>query len=131
MQDCVLCKIWRQELLSKKIWGDDEFVAVLDLFPRIEGQVLLFPKKHVDSYILKLPQDFQSRFLAAAAKVASLMDQRLGCSRTALIMEGLELVHAHIKLFPVYNIDDYISGVAKPGSKADEKMLEKLQKKFL
>lgn len=113
-----------------KIWMDDEFVAVLDLFPRIEGQVLLFPRKHMDSYILKLPDDFQSRFLAAAAKVAKLMDERLGCMRTALVMEGLELAHAHIKLFPVYNIDDYLARVAKPGVKADEKMLAKLQKKF-
>lgn len=43
--------------------------------------------------------------MAAARKVGKLLDKKLGVRRTALVMEGLGVDHAHIKLYPIYGLE--------------------------
>ena len=46
MSDCIFCKIAKGEIPSVKIWEDDEFFAILDLFPNTKGMTLVIPKSH-------------------------------------------------------------------------------------
>ncbi len=103
-EDCVFCKIVKGEIPCEKIWEDDEFLAILDAFPNTEGMTLVIPKKHYESYAFDMPEDVYSRFFLAAKKVIKLLEKGLGVQRVGLVMEGMGVNHAHIKLYPLHGL---------------------------
>jgi len=46
IQNCIFCKIINEEIPSKKIYEDSEFVGILDINPASKGHILILPKKH-------------------------------------------------------------------------------------
>jgi len=131
MNGCVFCEIVAGRARSYKVWEDSDFLAILDVFPKISGQVLLVAKKHLPSYVFGLTKKEQSAFFGAAAKVGRLMDKKLGTARTAMRMEGLEVEHAHLKLYPVYSREDYGRNVNNVPQRVKSEELEIIYKKFL
>lgn len=105
MSDCIFCKIVQGEILSAKIWENDEFLAILDAFPNTRGMTLVIPKEHYDSYAVEMPRDVFQRFMLAGKEVAKLLDKKLKVQRTALVMEGMGINHAHLKLYPLHGLD--------------------------
>lgn len=105
MKDCIFCKIVKGEASSFKIWEDNEFLAILDIFPVTKGMTLLVTKKHYDSYLTKMSDDIYQRFWVAARKVGKLLDKKLGTKRTAMVLEGMGVNHAHIKLYPLHGLE--------------------------
>jgi len=103
-ENCIFCKISMGEIPAYKIWEDDEFFAILDIFPNTKGMTLVIPKQHYDSYAFEMPNDVYSRFLLASKKVGILLDEKLGVMRTALVMEGMGVNHAHAKLYPLHGV---------------------------
>ena len=104
-EDCIFCKIVKGEIPCAKIWEDENFLAILDKFPNTEGMTLVVPKKHFDSYVFEMPESDYLKIMEAAKKVAKLLDKKLKVQRTALVMEGLGVNHAHIKLYPIHGLD--------------------------
>ncbi len=141
---CIFCKIIRKEIPSFKVWEDKKYYAFLDIFPNTKGMTLIIPKKHYDSYAFMMPDKEYANLLLATKKVARLLDKKLNVGRTAMVMEGMGVNHAHIKLYPLHGVDEkfkemwptekrffekyegYISTVL--GFEADKKELEKLAK---
>ena len=105
MKDCIFCKIVKDEIPSVKIWEDDKFIAILDKFPNVKGMTLVIPKKHFDSYVSEMNDKDYQELMLASKKVARLLDKKLKVMRTALVMEGLGVNHAHIKLYPIHGLD--------------------------
>lgn len=105
MSDCIFCKIIQGEIPSAKIWENDEFLAILDTFPNTKGMTLVMPKKHYDSYAFEMPDDVFQRFMLAGKETAKLLDKKLKVQRTALVMEGMGINHAHLKLYPLHGLD--------------------------
>jgi histidine triad (HIT) family protein len=62
---------------------------------------LCIPKKEVD-YIFDLEPDELTELNRFAQKVAKGMDEALEPIRTGIIVEGMEVPHAHIHLIPIY-----------------------------
>lgn len=103
MEDCVFCKIVRGEIPVEKIMEDDTFIAFLSATPVYDGLTVVVPKKHYDSYLYKSMTDDEMNALHTfAKKVALLLDKALGLERCVQVMEGLDVNHAHLKLFPKY-----------------------------
>ena len=99
----MFCKIVRGELPSYEIWADDKHIAVLDINPEVTGQVWIAPKKHYPSYIINVDNAVIFDLVAAAKKVAVILDSRLNnVLRTKFVFEGLDVDHLHIKLYPMY-----------------------------
>jgi len=42
--------------------------------------------------------------MVASKNVARLTDEKLGSLRMCMVMEGMEVDHAHIKLYPIYEV---------------------------
>jgi len=103
-QDCVFCKIIKGEISSVKIWEDKEHIAILDIMPKTEGMTLVIPKKHFDSYAFDMPEDDYNKFLLATRGVAKILERGLDVKRVVMVMEGLGVNHAHIKLYPIYGL---------------------------
>jgi diadenosine tetraphosphate (Ap4A) HIT family hydrolase len=101
---CVFCEIIRGNIPSHKIWENEKFLAVLDINPNVRGMALVLTKKHFSSYAVDMRDADYAAFFLAAKKVAKLLDRKLGTRRTALVMEGLGVDHAHIKLYPVHGL---------------------------
>ncbi len=106
MENCIFCKIISGEIPSAKIWENEKFIAILDGSPNVKGMSLVMPKKHFDSYIFDMKDKEYKEIMLAAKEVAKLLDKRLNVKRTALVMEGLGVNHAHIKLYPIYGLDE-------------------------
>lgn len=104
MKDCVFCKIVKGELESAKIWEDKEFLAILGSYPNTKGMTLVITKKHYDSYVFDMPNNIYKRFLMASKKVSKILEKSLKVKRISMIMEGMGVNHAHIKLYPLHGL---------------------------
>jgi diadenosine tetraphosphate (Ap4A) HIT family hydrolase len=105
MKDCIFCKIVKGEIPSHKIYEDEEFLAFLDIYPNTKGMALVIPKKHYPSYVFEMPEDVYERLMKIVNKIAKTIDEILGVKRTAMVMEGMGVDHAHIKLYPLHGIE--------------------------
>jgi len=106
MAECIFCKIIKGEIPSFKIWEDDEFLAILDINPNTKGMTLVLTKEHYDSYAFEMPDDVYNKFLSATKKVAKILEKKLGVQRVAMVMEGMGVNHAHIKLYPLHGLEE-------------------------
>jgi len=106
MKDYIPYKIVRGEIPSARIWEDKDFLAILDINPNTEGMTLLLTKEHYDSYVFNIPEEDYNKLMLASKKVAKILEKGLNVKRVALVMEGLGINHAHIKLYPIYGLDE-------------------------
>ena len=100
MSDCIFCKIVAGEIPSVKIWEDDQFVALLDAFPACKGQTLVLPKRHYDADIFLMGNDMYTQLMLATKEVVSLLKKWCWVDKVWLVVEWLQVPHAHIKLYP-------------------------------
>ena len=97
----IFTKIINGEIPCYKIAEDDNFFAFLDINPIAEGHTLVVPKKETD-YVFDLANDDLSGLMIFSKKIALAIDEALGTIRTGVIVEGMEVPHAHIHLVPIY-----------------------------
>lgn len=118
-------KIATGELESYVVAETDDFMAILDLFPLREGQVVLFPKRRAPSQLTSVNADMLQSAVSFAQQVAQQMESKLdNVLRVVMMIEGLEIDHFHIKLFPVYRDD--VHGLTPGSPQADTGRLESI-----
>jgi diadenosine tetraphosphate (Ap4A) HIT family hydrolase len=144
--DCIFCKIVKGEMPCHKIYEDKEFLAILDISPNTKGVTLVLTKKHYPSYAFDIPEEVYTKLMLFTKKVAKMLDKALDVKRTTMVMEGLGIDHAHIKLYPVHGLKEKFEEIWAPekiffenykgyittqlGPRADDKELEELAKKI-
>jgi diadenosine tetraphosphate (Ap4A) HIT family hydrolase len=106
MTDCIFCKIINGEIPSVKIWEDEKHIAILDINPNTEGMTLVITKEHYDSDATDMPEEDYSNLMIATKKVAKFLEEKLNVKRVAIVMEGLGVNHVHIKLYPIYGLEE-------------------------
>ena len=106
MEECIFCKIASGKIPSVKVWEDEKYLAFLDIKPNTKGMTLVIPKKHFDSDIFNMPEKDAQELLATAKKVVKLLESGLKVKRVAMVTEGMEINHVHIKLYPVHGLDE-------------------------
>lgn len=104
--DCIFCKIAKGEIDSAKIWEDENFLAILDVNPNTKGMTLVMPKSHFDSDAFLMPDKNYQELMLASKKITEILKKGLGINRVAMVMEGMGINHAHIKLYPIYGISE-------------------------
>ena len=105
-ENCIFCKIVRGEIPVVKIWEDEKHIAVLDLKPNTEGMTLVITKNHYDSDIFEMNIKEYSSLLEATKKVVKLLEKGLKVKRVAMVVEGMEINHVHVKLYPLHGLDE-------------------------
>lgn len=106
MEKCIFCQIISGQIPAIKVWEDDQYLAILDLNPNTEGMTLVMPKKHFDSYVYEMPDEEITKFILASKKVTGYLEKGLNVQRVAMVMEGMGVNHAHIKLYPLHGLDE-------------------------
>lgn len=104
----IFTKIINREVPGYFIYEDDVCVAIMDVFPSIEGQSLVILKREVD-YLFDTTDEEYSHLMNVARNIAKATDKALETERTCLVVEGFEVPHVHIKLFPVKEVNDGVS----------------------
>lgn len=97
----IFTKIIEGEIPCYKIAENDTHFAFLDINPIARGHTLVVPKKEID-YLFDLPDPLLADTIVFAKKIAAAIDTSLSPIRTGVIVEGLEVPHAHVHLVPIY-----------------------------
>ncbi|MFN4312663.1 MAG: HIT family protein [Chitinophagaceae bacterium] len=120
----IFSKIINGEIPSYRIAEDDKFYAFLDIFPLVEGHVLVVPKLEVDKFF-DLPADYLSALLKFAQPIAKAIEAGFDCNRCGISVIGLEVPHAHLHLMPINSANDL--NFTRPKMKLSEHRLEEIQ----
>ena len=123
----IFTKIINGEIPCHKVAEDDKHLAFLDINPVSEGHTLVVPKVEID-YFFDLSDQQLSDLMIFGRKVAHVLDQATNCMRTGIIVEGLEVPHAHLHLIPIYRTDQKFSLSA--GKPADQEKLKAVADKI-
>ncbi len=103
-QNCVFCKIVRNEIPAAKIAESNSFIAISDAHPKTDGHTLIIAKKHFVT-LLDIPNTMGKELLEFTKKVSfQILDEKKGDGFN-IIMNNLEpagqvVKHAHIHIIP-------------------------------
>ncbi len=101
----IFTKIINREIPAEIVWEDENHIAFLSINPLQPGHTLVVPKQEID-YIFDLDEAAYAGLFAAAKNVAGLIRRSFNPKKVAVIVEGLEVPHAHIHLVPINNPGD-------------------------
>lgn len=101
MSDSIFTKIINGEISSHKVYEDEHTLAFMDIHPIQPGQVLVISKRQVENFY-ELPDDEYQALMAMVKRVAQTQQQHFPAKRRiAVIIEGLDVPHVHVKVFPI------------------------------
>ena len=130
---CIFCKIVNGEIPAKKLYEDDEFIAILDAFPSSVGHTLIIPKTHVDD-VFEIDENMAGRAFALAAMFAKKMRIELNCDGVNILQNNREAAgqtvhHFHVHVIPRYAKDNVAIkwSLAATDEHEAEKVWEKLR----
>lgn len=118
------------EIPVKKIYENDDILVFLDAYPIMKGQTLVIPKKHIAPYLFDIDDKTYVKLMLVAKKIAKAIDRSLKPIKTGMIVEGFELDHIHIKLFPLKKVFDLKSSESKPSEIEMKKIAERIKKEI-
>ena len=107
---CVFCKIIDGSIPSKKVYEDDDVLAILDISQATVGHTLVMPKKHYAN-VLEIPADIYTKVMLKAKEIAEKLDKKLkpkginilnNCGEVA----GQTVMHYHVHILPRYNDEE-------------------------
>lgn len=128
MSDSIFSKIIRREIPAVFVYEDDICVVIMDKFPGITGQTLVIPKIEVN-YAFDLDDATYTHIFNIAKRVALASDKAFATNRTCLVVEGFEVPHVHIKLYPMSPENKDLAKSLKNGPMAeDEDLAEEANK---
>ncbi|MEX0684488.1 MAG: HIT family protein [Balneolales bacterium] len=104
----IFTRIINKEIPSHKIAEDEHHFAFLDINPSSKGHTLVVPKLEID-YLFDVPDERLRGLITFAKPIAHAIDKAMGALRTGIIVEGLEVPHAHIHLIPIYKKNKSLS----------------------
>jgi histidine triad (HIT) family protein len=125
MSETIFSKIIRREIPAQFVFEDEICVVIMDKFPSVKGQTLVIPKKEVD-YIFDLDDATYQHIFKIAKQVAKASDQALKPTRTCLAVEGFEVPHVHIKIYPVADTSNGLGPYLNGGEMAEDSELADL-----
>lgn len=99
MEDSIFTKIIKGEIPSHKIYEDEKTLAFLNIYPSVEGHVLVIPKVQV-AYLWDLDESDYIAVTLTAKKVALRLKEVFGTPFVGEKVIGLDVPHAHIHLMP-------------------------------
>jgi len=119
MSESIFTKIINREIPGHFLYEDDYCIVILDKFPAVPGQSLVIPKKEID-YAFDLDDDTYAHLFAVAKKVGTASDKALAAARTCLVVEGFDVPHVHIKIYPMPSTDNPLGAIMHKTEEASD-----------
>ena len=124
----IFTRIIQGEIPAYKIAEDDRFLAFLDVFPLVEGHVLVIPKQETDNLFDLEPALLKDLF-AFAQTVAKAIEKAVPCRKVGVAVIGLEVPHAHIHLVPINEVGDI--NFSRPKMTLAPEQLKQMQERII
>ena len=107
MEDSIFTKIIKGQIPCYKVYEDERTFAFLDIYPIQPGHTLVVPKKQVVN-IWDLDDMTYEAVMATTRKVARCLRQIFpDKTHIGVHIEGLDVAHAHVKVFPFSNDSEF------------------------
>jgi histidine triad (HIT) family protein len=118
MENCIFCKIAKNEIPSFKVFENEKFFAFLDINPRNPGHTLVIPKEHF-RWVWDVP--YLGEYFEVVGKIV------------VSFVIGEEIPHAHIHLVPRFAGDGHgalinLSKIQKIEPQKMKEIAEKINK---
>jgi histidine triad (HIT) family protein len=114
----IFTKIISGEIPSYKLYENDKVLAILDIFPKQVGHVLIIPKAEID-YWVDLSYELVLEINSVAKKVSAAITKATGCVRVGTMVVGTEVPHYHLHLIPIYGTSFWENTLKKQPSKKE------------
>lgn len=131
--ECLFCALLHDEIPSYRLYEDDDFVAILDRFPKCAGHTLIIPRKHAAG-LFDLPDELSAKLLPLANVLAKRLYKVLNFRGLNLLQNngeaaGQQVNHFHLHLIPRYDSDDMVLQwkTLDPSPEEFNELLEKLR----
>lgn len=110
---CLFCDIIDGKIPSKKVYEDDNYLAILDIAQTTKGHTLVMSKKHSDTFLDMSNDEFKqlmSKVHEIAPKVINSLNAK-GCNLLVNTNEvaGQTIMHTHVHIIPRYDDSDSIN----------------------
>lgn len=102
----IFTKIIDGELPSHKIYEDNKTLAFLDIYPAVNGQVIVVPKSQIEFVWDLTDEDYQA-LMTTTKKVAKHLQDKLNTTYVGTKIEGTEVPHAHVKVYPFNTVAEF------------------------
>lgn len=102
-------KIIEGEIPGQLVWKDELAAAFLDIEPLRPGHVLVVSREEVDHWV-DLPPATLAHLTDVAARIGRAQQVAFGSARVGLIIQGFEVPHAHLHVFPTDDPADFDLG---------------------
>ncbi len=102
--NCLFCKIVNGEEKSRKIYEDDYVIAILDVYPTVDGHTLIIPKKHYKDF-KELDDQIILHMTKVAHKLCDTLMEKLNVKSFTFAVnygERQAIKHFHLHLLPNY-----------------------------
>ncbi len=99
MEDSIFTKIIKREIPAHIIYEDEHTIVIPDIMPTMKGQLLVIPKKQ-ESYVFHLESDDYRILMDTTKRVAQACDKAFNTVRTCIVIEGFEVPHVHVRMYP-------------------------------
>lgn len=126
MENCIFCKIIKNEIPCDKIYEDSKFLSFLDIAPISHGHILIIPKEHI-VWMQEASDETISEIFKLSKKLMIAIKNGIKCDYVQLAISGTDVPHFHIHLIPRY-LNDGLSEWPTKKYQNDEskKVVEKI-----
>ncbi len=118
----IFTRIINGEIPGAFVYQDDQCAAFLDVEPLTDGHVLVVPREEYDHWI-DMPVDLTNHLFDVAQQIGKAQKQAFDAERIGLMVQGYEVPHVHIHVWPTQQISDF-----DPRNKGPQAEPETLQK---
>ncbi len=101
MEDSLFTKIIHGEIPCHKVYEDEKTFAFMDIHPVQPGHVLVVTKTQIPNFYELTNDDYQALMSTVKNVAERLKREYPNKKRIAVIIEGLDIDHVHVKLFPI------------------------------
>lgn len=97
MNECVFCQIVKGASPCYKLHEDDDFIAILNKYPRSYARILIITKQHYNHF-----WDYPDlgKYMEFSRYVADKLKRALEADYIFLSVKGIDVSHAHLHLIP-------------------------------
>ncbi len=127
---CVFCDIIAGNIPGKKVYEDEQVLAILDISQTTRGHTLVMPKKHYDNF-LEMPNEEYGQLMEKVQLLSKKLMKNLeapGCNILINTNEvaGQSVMHTHVHIIPRYELGDSIKLLFTENKFDLDKILEKI-----
>ena len=97
MDRCLFCQIVKKQIPAITVYEDKDFMAFLDIYPKVYGHTLVIPKKHYRWVYDVKPY---TKYWQLARQIGLAALRAFNARWISFMTVGEEVPHAHIHVLP-------------------------------